>query len=254
MRYSTLAFAALSASSVTATPWGQYSYTTDAEITVAMSNSAKGIGSRTQFMGDRRQEQPANGSRGPFKTINIIVGKNVEKKDIRCKILDNAGKEIKAERGPSNVDQTFADGGKGEWSFLQESEVSSIICDPAFKKGDGAGTAPAGGNEIRVVLSDQAAELGIAFTLREGSRDELLVGTSEEFSSIEVTAPANVKDTLRCKILDKAGMEVTARRGDNPVNIDTTFSDAGKGAWLFDQPKRTQIGKIICDPTFKKRA
>ncbi|KAF2683885.1 hypothetical protein K458DRAFT_43639 [Lentithecium fluviatile CBS 122367] len=248
---STFLLAALSASSALASPWGQYQYTTDLEITVDMSNSAAALGSRTNFMADRRQEQPPNSSRGPFKTVNIKVGKNVQNKAIRCKLLDNNGAPIKAARGPNNVDTTFADAGKGEWTFLQESEVSSIICDPAFKKGDGTAAQPEGDKEIRVLLQDQGTELGIPFTLREGSRDELVVGTSSEFSSIELTVPAAVKDSLRCQLLDKAGMPITLKRN---ANVDTTFADGGAGPWQFETPKKTQVGKIVCDPTFKKAA
>jgi hypothetical protein len=135
MRCSTFVIVALSASGTIASScWDQHSYKTDLELTVDMSNSEKALGSRTIFLNNERQEQPPSSSRGPFKTVNIKVGKDRENKDIRCKLLDNDGKPIKAARGPNNIQETFADTGKGEWTFIQESEVSSIVCDPAFQK------------------------------------------------------------------------------------------------------------------------
>lgn len=250
MLYSSLAIFALSACGALAAPWGQYEYTTDLEISVELSNSPKGLGSRTDFMQGQRQEQPPQGGRGPFTTVNIHVGKNVRNKDIRCKLLDGQGKEIQAERGPNNVDTTFADGGKGEWTFLKESEVSSVICDPAFKKGAGSGQGNTDNDkQITVLLQDQATETGVSFSLTAGGRDEENVRAMNEFSTVTLTSPASQKDSLRCQILDKAGKAITVKRGEN---VDTTFADGGKGAWTFKTPARAQIGKIICDPTFKK--
>ncbi|KAF2442792.1 hypothetical protein P171DRAFT_433191 [Karstenula rhodostoma CBS 690.94] len=232
---------AATTSTVIARP-GAWQYTTDLEIIVSLSNADKGLGSRTGFLQGQRQEQPPDNSKGPFKTVNILVGKNVEKKDIRCKLIAPGDQPIKARRGENNIDQTFADGGKGEWAFLEDSEVESIICDPAFKKGDAAEKI------VRVVLSDQATETGVAFELASDKRDEEAIKPSTVFSAIEIQAPADVKATLRCQIEDKSGQIIVATRG---TNTDKTFSDAGKGAWNFKIPERTQVRKIICDPAFK---
>lgn len=248
---SSFALTTLLASSALAAPWGQFTYTTpDATVTVEMSNSAKALGSRTTFIGGIRQEQAPGGSTGPFTTVNIHVGKDAQKQDIRCQLLDPMGMPIMAQRGPNNVDVTFADAGKGEWAFLAESEVSSIVCDPAFKKG----VAPPpmqmdnSTQAIRVLLSDQATELGVAFDLTGPARDEEEVVTDNVFSSVELTSPKEVKDSLRCQIQDKDGNPITVKRG---TNVDTTFSDAGKGAWSFE---RGMVGKIVCDPTFVKKS
>jgi hypothetical protein len=165
MRSSTVLFVlAATTSTVVARP-GAWQYTTDKEIIVSLSNADKGLGSRTGFLQGERQEQPADITKGPFKTVNILVGKNVENKDIRCKLIAPGGQVIKARRGENNIDQTFSDGLKGEWAFLEDSEVESIICDPAFKKGDpSAGGSGNGGDMankiVRVVLSDQQTETG----------------------------------------------------------------------------------------------
>ncbi|KAJ4292015.1 hypothetical protein N0V90_009914 [Kalmusia sp. IMI 367209] len=227
---------------------GAWQYTTDLETIVSLSNADKGIGSRTGFLQGQRQEQPPDNAKGPFKTVNILVGKNVENKDIRCKLLAPGGQPIKARRGENNIDQTFADAGKGEWAFLEDSEVESIICDPSFKKGDGTGNGDAANNIVRVVLSDQATETGVAFELAADKRDVEEIKPSTAFSAIEIQAPEGVKDKLRCEIRDKYNNVITAKRGEN---IDTTFSDAGKGAWTFKNPERTQVGVITCDPAFK---
>ncbi|KAF1980375.1 hypothetical protein BU23DRAFT_594607 [Bimuria novae-zelandiae CBS 107.79] len=255
MRPSTALFAlAASSSTVLARP-GAWQYTTDLEIIVSLSNADKGLGSRTGFLQGQRQEQPPDNSKGPFKTVNILVGKNVKNKDIRCKLIAPGGQTIKARRGEKNIDQTFGDGLKGEWAFLEDSEVESIICDPTFKKGDGSGN---GGNDggnaggaantvVRVVLSDQATETGVAFELDATKRDELTIKPSTIFSAIEIQAPDDVKDKLRCQIEDHAGKFIVAKRGKN---VDTTFSDAKKGAWMFKDPERTKVAKITCDPAF----
>jgi hypothetical protein len=88
----------------------------------------------------------------------------------------------------------------------------------------------------------------VAFELAADKRDEEPIKPSTIFSAIEIQAPDNVKDTLRCQIEDRSGNIIVAKRG---ANTDKTFSDAGKGAWNFKLPERTQVSKITCDPAFK---
>ncbi|KAL8790742.1 MAG: hypothetical protein Q9195_006220 [Heterodermia aff. obscurata] len=104
------------------------------EIRVVLSNQATETGSQTVFpdVSGGRQHKPPVGSSGPFETVEIVVGALVEKQDIRCKLTDEHGKPVVATRG-ANTDITFSDANKGEWTFKAESEVSKIICDPAFK-------------------------------------------------------------------------------------------------------------------------
>ncbi|KAF1954900.1 hypothetical protein CC80DRAFT_493622 [Byssothecium circinans] len=253
MLYTSLLLA-LSASTALAAPSGQHQSAADRDVTVQLTNSALEIGSQTNFVDGKAEKKPPVGSKGPYTSVTIRVGKDAKNKDIRCKLLDRSNKAIQGKRG-ENTDITFADGGKGEWKLSKQVEVAFIICDPAFVKGSAPRSAqPAGKDDnvedIRVQLSNQSIELGIGFTLKNtGKRDELKVGTSSVFDEITVTSPKKVKDTLRCQILDKAGKPITAKRGEN---VDTTFSDAGKGAWTFKVPAKSAVSKIICDPAFKK--
>ena len=104
------------------------------EIRVVLSNQATETGSQTVFpdVSGGRQHKPPVGTCGPFETVEIVVGALVEKQDIRCKLIDENAKPIVATRG-KNTDITFSDANKGEWTFKATSEVSNIICDPAFK-------------------------------------------------------------------------------------------------------------------------
>jgi hypothetical protein len=243
---------ALSATTALASPWGAYTYTTDREVIVSLSNTRKEIGSRTAFIDGKAETKPPVGSSGPYTVVNIIVGKNAQKKDIRCKLLDNAGKEIKANRG-ENLDTTFSDAGKGEWKFQQETEVAKIVCDPAFKANNlnKPSTPTTGtGENIRVQLNNQ--QVAVQFNLKfSGARTELPIGAADEFNQVTIFSPASVKETLRCQIQDKGEKAIEGTRG---ANVDITFSDAGKGAWDFKMPAKSSVGKIVCDPAFKKRA
>ena len=104
------------------------------EIRVELSNQATETGSQTVFpdVSHGRQHKPPVGTTGPFETVQIVVGSLVEKQDIRCKLINEHGHAIFANRGGKR-DKTFSDAKKGEWTFEDESEVTKIICDPAFK-------------------------------------------------------------------------------------------------------------------------
>ncbi|KAK8004256.1 hypothetical protein PG990_002068 [Apiospora arundinis] len=71
------------------------------------------------------------------------------------------------------------------------------------------------------------------------------------FTSVEL-ASHNIKNDkgqdLRCKIFDARGRAITITRG---ANVDTTFSDAGKGPWKF---KSTKVSKIQCSTKFNAKA
>lgn len=84
-----------------------------------------------------RETQSAGGS--DVNTFLLTLDPAVVKQDLRCQVLDTAGKPITGKRGP-NIDTTFADGGNGPWMFINEYEepinvdTSAVICDPAFVK------------------------------------------------------------------------------------------------------------------------
>lgn len=67
------------------------------------------------------------------------------------------------------------------------------------------------------------------------------------FTSVELMSHHLQNDKgqdLRCRLFDARGRPVTVTRG---ANVDTTFSDAGKGAWTFRQ---TAVSKVQCSPAF----
>ncbi|KAF2010834.1 hypothetical protein BU24DRAFT_427034 [Aaosphaeria arxii CBS 175.79] len=107
----------------------------DTKVRVLLQNTAAELGATTTFdnVKGRASKRPT-ASKGPFTSVTLSVGAGA-KQDLRCQILDNNRRPIKVKRG-ANVDTTFADGGKGAWTFLEpkKSQVSEIICDPAFKK------------------------------------------------------------------------------------------------------------------------
>ncbi|KAL8924407.1 MAG: hypothetical protein Q9172_002709 [Xanthocarpia lactea] len=104
------------------------------EIRVKLSNQAIELGVQQTFTGGNMREEQKPIASGPFTTVEIEVGALVQKQDTRCQVVDKAGQPITATRG-ANTDITFADGDKGEWEFERESEVSKVICDPAFVAG-----------------------------------------------------------------------------------------------------------------------
>jgi hypothetical protein len=239
MQYTSILLAALAATNTIAAPFRPA--TLDNTLTVILSNQATETGSQTTFTEGQREEGGPTGSSGPFQTVELRLGKDVQRKDLRCKILDDQGDDIVVIRG-ENTDITFADGGAGEWTFRKESKVSEIICDPIFVKTDPSNF------QTRVILQNQRTELGSQTTLKEGARVEAVpVGSSGPFQTIEIVVGAwSEKQDLRCQVLDKAGHPIEAVRG---ANRDTTFSDADKGLWTFSV--ESVVTNIICDESFK---
>lgn len=213
----------------------------DTTITVILQNQATELGTQTTLQSGFRDTKAPVGSSGPFSTIELKVGKDVVNRDAyRCAIYDKDNKPIVATRG-ENVDVTFSDAGKGEWTFKKPSFVSSIICDPTFKK-----IGPEG-KEIRVILQDQATETGSQTVFAENDKTpKAPVGSSGPYQTIEIQVGAIVENQgYRCQALDKHNKPIVAVRGKN---VDTTFSDADKGEWTFKH--RSEVKAIICDPTF----
>ena len=66
----------------------------------------------------------------PFETVTLSVSGSLVDPDLRCQIVGAEG-PIVVLRG-ENVDVTFSDAGKGEWTLQEETVVQKIICDPAF--------------------------------------------------------------------------------------------------------------------------
>jgi len=239
MQYTSFLLATIAATSVIAAPVIQErSY--DNKLTVILTNEATETGSQTTFYEGQREEGGPSGSNGPFQKVELRLGKDVQRKDLRCKIIDDQGHDIVVLRG-ENVDITFADGGKGAWTFRKESKVSEIICDPYFRKIDKSNF------ETRVILQNLSTELGSQTSLKEGPRVTAKpTGSTGPFQTVEISVGAwSEKQDLRCSVLDKAGKPITAKRGKN---VDTTFSDADKGAWTFLY--ESEVSEIVCDESF----
>lgn len=214
----------------------------DNEVRVSLSDLAETGAQVTLAEGVRDTAVPATD--GPFATVELTLGADVQDQDLRCQILDHMGNPIVLLRG-ANTDITFGDGGKGAWTLREPTTVSEVICDPSFTQID----ADAG--KLRVVLENQATETGSQTVLPAGDREEAPpVGSSGPFQTVELRVGELVEDQdYRCQVLDEAGNPIVVLRGENR---DVTFSDAGKGAWTFETT--SEVSKIVCDPTFVKAA
>ncbi|KIV91696.1 hypothetical protein PV10_06210 [Exophiala mesophila] len=239
MQYSAILVSLLAATGALAAPSSRRSV--DNEIRVVLSDLGE-TGAQVTFKeGVRDVQVPA--LNGPFATLEVRLGKGVAQQDLRCQALDESGNPIVGVRG-ANVDITFADGGNGPWTFKKPSLVSKVICDPAFKK-----ISP-GALDVRVVLQNQATELGTQTVLASGVRVESSPqGSTGPYQTVELRVGELVDPSYRCKVLDNKGRAITLTRG---ANVDTTFGDGGNGPWTFD--KTRSVSNIICDPTFVKAA
>ncbi|OCL00667.1 uncharacterized protein K441DRAFT_651684 [Cenococcum geophilum 1.58] len=244
MQYSTFLLSALSAVGALAIPTGSRSNDTSVRITLA---GASELATQTAFQkvqfGQREVQAPV-GSSGPFQTVELSLGKGVQMQNLRCQILDEEDKPIVLLRD-LNVDITFADADKGAWKFRQESVVSAIICDPTFA------AIGADANDIVVMLSGPDELATQTPFLLGGAKREVQppVASSGPYDTIELKVGALIENQdLRCQLLDARGNSIVAKRNQN---IDTTFSDAGKGAWTFLDPVESEVFAIVCDPAFK---
>ncbi|KAH6616483.1 hypothetical protein C7974DRAFT_379387 [Boeremia exigua] len=95
--------------------------------------------SNTQFVqgGLVREVQRVRGT--GVNQFELTLDPAVKKQDLRCRVFDVAGKPITGKRG-ANIDTTFADGGNGPWSFINNNgepinvDTFAVACDPAFVK------------------------------------------------------------------------------------------------------------------------
>jgi len=214
----------------------------DTEVRVILQNQGTETGSQTVFpdVSSRQQKPPIAGSE-IFKTIEISVGAGAQQ-DLRCQALDAAGVALVATRG-ENTDVTFSDADKGAWTFVEETSVARVVCDPAF-----VAVGPEA-FEVRVQLatSDLATQTVFADVT---DRVELYpTGSSGPFETVEIILGELVDPALRCQVLNKMGKPIVAIRGEN---VDKTFSDADKGEWTFKNGAR-EVSQVICDPAFVAR-
>ncbi|KIW22384.1 uncharacterized protein PV07_12274 [Cladophialophora immunda] len=228
----------LAASGALAAPHSRRYY--DDKVTVALSDGGETGAQVTLESTVRDMGAPAIS--GPFNSIEIRLGEDVQNQELRCQALDNYGYPIVATRG-TNIDTTFSDADKGPWTFRQASYVSEVVCDPTFVKIDPASDEL----NLRVILESQSTETGSQTSLPAGYRAESApVATSGPFETVELSVGSLVEQqNYRCQILDLYGNPLVVLRG---ANRDITFSDADKGAWTLETP--SEVSEIICDPTF----
>ena len=183
---------------------------------------------------------------GEFSKILVEVGKDA-KQDLRCQALDERNIPLIGLRN-ANVDVTFSDAHKGAWNFTNPySQVSRIVCDPAFVASESPEDF-----DIRVELASKADDLATQTVLKafDGLQASEPIGSFGPYDSVTISVGKQLNPTLRCQLIDRRGKKILATRGEEPnVNVDTTFSDAGKGEWVFRRQHR--VVNIVCDETFK---
>lgn len=236
----------------------------DLNLTVILLDPTTGTESDTILPSGDLAESKPNGTKGPFQTVKLTVGKDVEKQDYRCQVLDKSGNPLIVLRG-ANRDITFSDADKGPWTLeAGSSKVHSIICDPNFvadnlnasttpppatSSSDNSTSSDSADLSLRVTLTDPATETASQTTLESGDEASTAspIGTSGPFQTVELTVGKDVvNQAYRCQILDVYGNPLIVLRG---ANRDTTFSDADKGAWTIEAGS-SKVSEIVCDTTF----
>jgi hypothetical protein len=245
MQFTTFTFAAFAASGAFALPQG-ISERTTSDRSIKLLLEGKNVDSWLAVgFSDTGASGLESKNNGPFQTVKLTLGKDVKNRDLRCKIFDEAGNHIVVTRG-ENIDHTLGDGDKGAWTIKTSTKVFKAVCDPAFKK-----ISPDAVNAVQVILSNDRGVVDKAvFSASEVTRntDERLSNNNKSTSITVLVGPGVPNQALRCKAIDNRGNVIKAQRG---ANKDTTFADAGKGAWKF-LDGAAEVDKIICDPSFKK--
>ncbi|KAJ9614588.1 hypothetical protein H2200_002725 [Cladophialophora chaetospira] len=240
MYANTIALAVLAATGALAAP--HFRRYNDDTVTVILSDGGEN-GAQVSGLSSTYRAMGTPALSGPFTSIQISLGADVQNKDLRCQALDNYGNPILGVRSP-NVDITFSDAGKGPWTFRQPAYISEVVCDPTFVKIDPTDDRL----NLRVILENQATETGSQTQLPANTVlvDLPPVGSSGPFETVELSVGAFVeKQDYRCQILDMAGKPLIVLRNGNR---DITFSDADKGAWTLETP--SEVSDIVCNQSF----
>jgi len=240
MYANTIALAVLAATGALAAPHSRRNW--DDTVTVILSDGGE-TGAQVSGLSSTYTAMGTPALSGPFTSIEISLGADVQNKDLRCRALDNYGNPIGAVRG-TNVDDTFSDADKGPWTFRQPAYVSEVVCDPSFVKIDPTDDKL----NLRVVLESQSTETGSQTQLPANTVlvDLPPVGSSGPFETVELRVGSLVeKQDYRCQILDIYGQPLIVLRGENR---DKTFSDAHKGAWTLETP--SEVSDIVCNQSF----
>ena len=240
MYTNTIALALLAATGALAAPHSRRTY--DDTVTVILSDGGEN-GAQVSGLSSTYRAMGTPSLSGPFTSIEISLGADVQNKELRCQALDQYGNFLIGERG-TNTDTTFSDADKGAWDFRGPVYISEVICDPTFVKID-----PASDDlNLRVILESQSTETGSQTQLPANTPlvDLPPVGSSGPFETVELRVGDLVKNQeFRCQILDMHSMPLFVLRNGKR---DITFSDADKGPWTLETP--SEVSDIVCNPTF----
>ncbi|KAK8017781.1 hypothetical protein PG993_014107 [Apiospora rasikravindrae] len=221
----------------------------DANTVTVTLRGASELATQTQ-LGKNEQKKPV-GAGSDFTSVELAAHnlKNDKGQDLRCRIFDARGRPVTVTRG-ANVDTTFSDAGKGEWTF-KTTRVGKVQCSTKFvaapAKRDVEGMEERANGPLRVTLSgpsELATQTGI------GERDvKAPVGSKGPYNQVTLNVWSGRKEA-RCQLIDTQNKVITLVRG---ANVDTTFGDGGKGPWKAQNGKNFNVKQIKCDPSFKSR-
>ncbi|KAK8046967.1 hypothetical protein PG996_015031 [Apiospora saccharicola] len=247
MQFSTALLGLLAASGALAAPAADAS-SANSQVTVILRGPSE-LATQTQ-LGKNEQKRPI-GAGSDFTSVELAAHKlkNDKGQDLRCRVFDARGRPITVTRG-ANVDTTFSDAGKGEWTF-KKTVVSKVQCSTAFvaapKKRDVEMIEERANGPLRVTLSgpsELATQTGI------GEKDaKAPVGSRGPYNQVTLNVGSGRKEA-RCQLIDTQNKVITLVRG---ANVDVTFGDAGKGPWKAQNGKTFNVKEIKCDPSFKSR-
>ncbi|KAK7934880.1 hypothetical protein PG985_000375 [Apiospora marii] len=246
MQFTTTLLTLLAASGALAAPAADANNAN--QVTVTLRGPSE-LATQTQ-LGKNEQKRPI-GAGSDFTSVELASHnlKNDKGQDLRCRIFDARGRPVTVTRG-ANVDTTFSDAGKGEWTF-RKTAVSKVQCSTAFvaapKKRDVVEIEERANGPLRVTLSgpsELATQTGI------GEKDHKApVGSKGPYNQVTLNVGAGRKEA-RCQLIDTQNKVITLVRG---ANVDVTFGDAGKGPWKTQNGKNFNVKEIKCDPSFKSR-
>jgi hypothetical protein len=106
----------------------------DLNLVIILENQSTETGSQTSLAFGVDAVSPPVGSNGPFETVELQVGKLLEKAaqtGYRCQILDDKMAPLVVLRAGKR-DTTFSDADKGAWKLEIPSYVSEIVCKPSL--------------------------------------------------------------------------------------------------------------------------
>jgi hypothetical protein len=179
-------------------------------------------------------------------SVEINFGPGVDP-NLRCKATAIGGDEIVVQRG-QNIDNTFAPGAAGAWTFLrpETAQVQEIICDSSFTKADPSDS------DVTITFSNSETSDSVIFKdvvdLPQGMSSNVVNPDGWTTVSLKVGKLIEKQD-LRCQILDPSGNVITLNRGQNLGR--STFSDGGSAApWAFADPILSPVSEVICDQSF----